>query len=116
MTERVVSSRAEQIAAATPFRLLWSYVEAIDYFRRRENPNVCDFTFGDPHQMASPAYVSAIQQAVVPLNESLFAYKWYGATRPAGRGRIAVAANRAIVCSLKTSYSPLEDSLHSRSA
>jgi aspartate aminotransferase len=77
MTERVVSSRAEQIAAATPFRLLWSYVEAIDYFRRRENPNVCDFTFGDPHEMASPAYVSAIQQAVVPLNESWFAYKWY---------------------------------------
>jgi aspartate aminotransferase len=77
--EQAVSRRAELIAAAAPFQLLWGYVQAIDYFRRREDPDVLDFTFGDPREMPAPAYVSAIQHAVTPQNESWFAYKWYEA-------------------------------------
>jgi aspartate aminotransferase len=36
---------------------------------------VLDFTFGDPHELAMPAYVEAIRDAAVPRDDQWFAYK-----------------------------------------
>jgi aspartate aminotransferase len=75
--DRLVSRRAESIAAAEPLRLLWGYLKAIDYFKRREDPGVLDFTFGDPREMPSGAYVSALREAAIPRHEGWFGYKWH---------------------------------------
>jgi aspartate aminotransferase len=72
-----ISRRAAAIAETVPFRLLWGYVEAIDYFRRRDEPGVIDFTFGDPREMPPQAYVTALEDAVTPRHEGWFAYTWY---------------------------------------
>jgi aspartate aminotransferase len=36
---------------------------------------VLDFTFGDPHELAMPAYVEALRDAAVPRDDQWFAYK-----------------------------------------
>jgi aspartate aminotransferase len=77
VTDTVVSRRAEDIGANEPLRLLWSYLEAIDYDRRREEPGAIDFTFGDPREIAPEAYVSALREAAIPRNPEWFAYLFY---------------------------------------
>src|SRR5687767_1655029 len=75
--DQTISRRAEAIAAAEPFRRLWGYMEGIDYFRRRDEPGVLDFTVGDPREMAPEAYVAALREAAIPRDPGWFAYKWY---------------------------------------
>jgi aspartate aminotransferase len=41
----------------------------------RPDHEVLDFTFGDPHELAMPAYVEALREAAVPRDELWFAYK-----------------------------------------
>ena len=41
----------------------------------RRDHGVLDFTFGDPHELAMPAYVEALRAAAVPRDELWFAYK-----------------------------------------
>ncbi len=72
-----VSRRAEAIGANEPVRLLWDYLETIDYDRRRNEPGILDFTFGDPREFPPDAYVAALRAAAVPQNEAWFAYTWY---------------------------------------
>lgn len=79
MTERAISQRAEAIGGTEPFRLLWGYLERIEYFARREAPGVLDFTFGDPREMPPEAYVSTLREAAVPRHEGWFAYPFYDA-------------------------------------
>jgi aspartate aminotransferase len=76
IADSLVSRRAEAIAESEPFRLLFGFMRSIDYFRRREEPGVLDFIFGDPREMPSEAYVAALREAAIPQNESWFAYKW----------------------------------------
>jgi aspartate aminotransferase len=45
------------------------------YGKRRAAPDICDFTFGNPHEMPLVEIVSAIQTHAVPKNENWFAYK-----------------------------------------
>jgi aspartate aminotransferase len=45
------------------------------YGKRRSDPTICDFTFGNPHEMPLTELVSAIRSHAVPGNESWFAYK-----------------------------------------
>ena len=45
------------------------------YAERRTDPGICDFTFGNPHEMPLPPLVEAIRRHAVPLNKDWFAYK-----------------------------------------
>jgi aspartate aminotransferase len=45
------------------------------YAERRRDPDIADFTFGNPHEMPLPGIVSAIREAAVPQNKDWFAYK-----------------------------------------
>ena len=76
-SERLVSRRADAIAATEPVRQLFGFLETIEYFRRRGEPDLLDFTFGDPHEMPSQAYVSALREAAIPQNEGWFAYQMH---------------------------------------
>ena len=89
--DQTVSRRAEAIAATEPLRRLWGFWRAIDYFRRRDEPGVLDFTFGDPREMPSAAYVSALREAAIPRNEAWFAYKLY---EPAAQQAAAASLGR----------------------
>ncbi len=43
--------------------------------KRRAEPGICDFTFGNPHEMPLPDLVEAIRRHAIPLNKEWFAYK-----------------------------------------
>jgi aspartate aminotransferase len=43
--------------------------------RRHDLGTVCDFAFGNPHDMPLPLYVEALQKAIIPQNKDWFAYK-----------------------------------------
>ena len=45
------------------------------YAERRAEPGICDFTFGNPHEMPLPGLVEAIRRHAIPLNKDWFAYK-----------------------------------------
>ena len=45
------------------------------YGRRRGDSSICDFTFGNPHEMPLEGLVAAIRQAAIPRNKDWFAYK-----------------------------------------
>lgn len=45
------------------------------YAERRLSPSVCDFTFGNPHEMPLPGIVSAIRERALPHDKNWFAYK-----------------------------------------
>ena len=48
--EQSLSARAEAVSRAVS-HILSGYLEEIDYFTRRDQPGVLDFTFGDPREM-----------------------------------------------------------------
>ncbi|MGE0160494.1 MAG: aminotransferase class I/II-fold pyridoxal phosphate-dependent enzyme [Gemmatimonadales bacterium] len=56
-------------AAVRGFYLESRYADA------RFEPDVCDFTFGNPHEMPLPGLVSALRERVIPKDENWFAYK-----------------------------------------
>jgi len=41
----------------------------------RIGPGACDFVFGNPHELALPGFVEALQRATVPQDRDWFAYK-----------------------------------------
>ncbi len=45
------------------------------FSQRFGNPNVCDFAFGNPHEMPLTGFVETLQRWVVPQNKDWFAYK-----------------------------------------
>ena len=89
--DAAVSRRAHAVAATAPVRLLLDYLAAIDYFRRRDEPGMLDFTFGDPREMPSRAYVSALREAVEPRHGGWFAYQQY---QPAAQEAAAAGLRR----------------------
>ncbi len=64
-----VRAADEAFAAVRTFYLESRYADA------RFDPEVCDFTFGNPHEMPLPELVSAIRERAVPKDENWFAYK-----------------------------------------
>jgi aspartate aminotransferase len=85
-----VSVRSEAVSHALS-RIASGYLEAIDYYRRREQPGVLDFTFGDPREMPSEAYVSALRSALTPQHGGWFAYTMYD---PAAQEAAAASLGR----------------------
>ncbi|MFE6964409.1 aminotransferase class I/II-fold pyridoxal phosphate-dependent enzyme [Agromyces sp. NPDC057679] len=76
MDDRHISDRVETVAAATPFQMLYDFYRLSGYERRRHEPGVLDFTFGDPHDPPSAEYVEILRDATVPQHELWFAYNF----------------------------------------
>ena len=69
----VISKRAR--AAASSFKTLEDFYFRSRYGNRREDPGICDFTFGNPHEFPLQGLVDAIQARAVPHDKDWFAYK-----------------------------------------
>lgn len=93
MTDQAVSHRVSRIASARPLRLLFEFLQDF-YDERRHLPGTLDFTLGDPHEMPSSAYMSALRDALTPENELWFAYKM---NEPEAQQAAAAASLRRIV-------------------
>jgi len=70
---QIVSSRVRTAAERfEPIRQFYFYSRYAD---RRSEPGICDFTFGNPHEMPLPGLVEAIRHNAVPHNKDWFSYK-----------------------------------------
>jgi aspartate aminotransferase len=72
------SIRATAVASVPTLRLLTAYLNTSTHARRQYEPGICDFMFGNPHQMPQEAYVQALRDVLTPRNELWFAYKTNG--------------------------------------
>src|SRR6185437_5067298 len=45
------------------------------YGKRRGDPSISDFTFGNPHEMPLEGIVTAIRERAIPNDKNWFAYK-----------------------------------------
>ena len=95
MDARLTSDRVVTVAAATPFQLLYEFCRLSGYQERRHEPGVLDFTFGDPHDPPSEAYVEILRESLIPQHELWFAYNMGDAKRDRGRDRVAARATSA---------------------
>jgi aspartate aminotransferase len=68
-----LSSRVQ--AADRAFAAVRDFYQRSRYADARFEPDVCDFTFGNPHEMPLPALVSAIRERAIPHDKNWFAYK-----------------------------------------
>jgi aspartate aminotransferase len=69
----IVSARMR--AADTAFAAVKDFYFISRYGERRLAPGICDFTFGNPHEMPLPGLVAALRERTVPRDENWFAYK-----------------------------------------
>ncbi|WP_157155731.1 aminotransferase class I/II-fold pyridoxal phosphate-dependent enzyme [Diaminobutyricimonas sp. LJ205] len=74
MDDQLKSHRVATVASATPFKLLYDFYRLSGYQERRHQPGVLDFTFGDPHDPPSAAYVEILRESLLPQHELWFAY------------------------------------------
>ena len=72
-TNAVVSARIR--AADTAFAAVKDFYLSSRYGERRLDPGICDFTFGNPHEMPLPGIVAALRRRALPGDENWFAYK-----------------------------------------
>lgn len=68
-----VSSRIQ--AADRIFAAVGTFYARSRYAEARFAPDVCDFTFGNPHELPLPGLVDAIRARAVPHDTNWFAYK-----------------------------------------
>ena len=68
----VVSGRAT--GAADAFAPVREFFETRQLWMA-DRPDVCDFTFGNPHEMPLPGLVAALRRSVEPKGPDWFAYK-----------------------------------------
>ena len=69
----LVSSRVR--AADAAFAAVKDFYFTSRYAKRRFAPGVCDFTFGNPHEMPLGGLVSALRDKITPHDKNWFAYK-----------------------------------------
>ena len=62
-------------AADAAFAAVNRFYSSSRYAARRFDPDVCDFTFGNPHELPLPGLVTAIRERAQPLDKNWFAYK-----------------------------------------
>jgi aspartate aminotransferase len=53
---------------------LYQFMTNSTYVHRANEPGICDFVVGNPHEMPLPDFVSALQRWSVPQNKDWFAY------------------------------------------
>jgi aspartate aminotransferase len=68
-----ISQRAAGAAAC--FTAVRDFFLGERYGERRGDPDICDFTFGNPHEFPLPGLVEAIRRHSVPQDKNWFAYK-----------------------------------------
>ena len=73
MTNPHVSQRASAALAMTG--PIYEFASKSIFAERAGDPNLCDFAFGNPHEMPLDGFVHALQTWVVPQNKNWFAYK-----------------------------------------
>jgi len=66
---------ARIIATDAAFKAVKSFVFNSRYAERRLEPGICDFTFGNPHEMPLEGIVNAIRERAIPHDKDWFAYK-----------------------------------------
>src|SRR5262245_29850043 len=69
----IVSRRACLADAA--FAPVRDFYVSSRYAQQRCDADICDFTFGNPHEMPLGGLVSAIRDRAVPHDKNWFAYK-----------------------------------------
>jgi aspartate aminotransferase len=69
----VVSERVR--AADAAFAVVRDFYLTSRYGERRGQPGICDFTFGNPHEMPLDSIVAALRTRAVPQDVNWFAYK-----------------------------------------
>jgi aspartate aminotransferase len=69
----IVSRRTH--LADTAFAAVRDFYVSSRYARHRADPDICDFTFGNPHEMPLGNLVSAIRERALPHDKNWFAYK-----------------------------------------
>src|SRR5262245_62176548 len=69
----IVSKRV--LAADAAFAPVRDFYMSSRYAKERFDPEVCDFTFGNPHEMPLPGIVAAIRERALPHDKDWFAYK-----------------------------------------
>ena len=62
-------------AADAAFAAVRDFYLTSRYGKRRGDPGICDFTFGNPHEMPLDGIVTALRAAAVPHDKNWFAYK-----------------------------------------
>jgi aspartate aminotransferase len=62
-------------AADAAFSAVKAFLFSSRYGERRLEPGICDFTFGNPHELPLPGLVEAIRAHAVPHDKNWFAYK-----------------------------------------
>ena len=62
-------------AADAAFAAVNRFYSSSRYAERRFDADVCDFTFGNPHELPLPGLVTAIRERAQPLDKNWFAYK-----------------------------------------
>ena len=80
---------ARAVAAADECATVRAFFERVGQARGEYRPGICDFTFGNPHEMPLPGLVAALRRSVEPRSEDWFAYK---ANEPEPREVIAAGA------------------------
>jgi aspartate aminotransferase len=73
VSKSIVSKRVHLADAA--FAPVRDFYMSSRYAEHRDDPEICDFTFGNPHEMPLDGLVSAIRARAVPHNKDWFAYK-----------------------------------------
>ena len=68
-----LSARAGATEAA--FAAVRDFYVASRYGKARHDPDICDLTFGNPHEMPLDAFVAALRERAVPHDKDWFAYK-----------------------------------------
>jgi aspartate aminotransferase len=69
------SISARMIATDAAFEVVKSFVLNSRYAERRLESGMCDFTFGNPHEMPLEGIVNAIRERAIPHDKNWFAYK-----------------------------------------
>src|SRR5262245_36152953 len=62
-------------AAEAAFSAVNRFYSSSRYAERRLTPGICDFTFGNPHELPLPGLVAAIREHAQPQRTDWFAYK-----------------------------------------
>jgi aspartate aminotransferase len=70
---KIVSRRTA--AANFAFEAVKKFYFSSRYGERRGDPEIADFTFGNPHEMPLDGIVAAIREGALPQNKDWFAYK-----------------------------------------
>src|SRR5262249_48405326 len=87
----VVSKRTHLADAA--FAPVRDFYVSSRYAQHRSDPETCDFTFGNPHEMPLDGIVAAIRERAVPHDKNWFAYK---TTEPAPQEFLAEHVSREL--------------------